>query len=180
MSAVRRALLLALLVAAAVPVVALAAAAPADGTLSVKAGDGQVSLNLKGAVIGLVGQGRVEIEAPKEDDCDELNVWDADVEKTRLKPTRVKAPNTGAFVTVCVFSGKDVRFRLIGQYQVRLTGKKISLSAVGRGPVTVKGDGGANDGTYAVNGSDHVSLPDDVKRFVLGPLPIAPLPNNLP
>jgi hypothetical protein len=132
-------------------------------------------------VIGLVGLGRVEIEAPKDDDCDLLSVWGAETEKTRLKPDR-----GGDFVTVCVFSGRDVRFRLIGQHEVRLTGKDgigkdISLSAVGRGPVSIKGSGGERDGTYSVNGGDYVSLPDELKRIVLGtPAPPPPVSGNLP
>jgi hypothetical protein len=183
LSAVRKALVLTLLVAVALPASALAdvGAVPADGTLSVKGGHGFVSLNLRGAAIGLVGLGRVEIEAPKDDDCDALNVWGAEDEKTRLKPARVKKGETTAdLVTVCVFTGKDVRFRLIGQHLVRLDGTKISLSAVGRGPVAIKGDGGATDGTYAVNGGDYTSLPDKLEKFTLGPLPPPPPLSILP
>jgi hypothetical protein len=181
LSAVRKALVLTLLIAALVPAVALAdvGAVPADGTLSVKGGDGFVSLNLRGAAIGLVGLGRVEIEAPKDDDCDALNVWGAEDEKTRLKPARVKKGETTAdLVTVCVFTGKDIRFRLIGQHLVRLDGKNISLSAVGRGPVGLKGAGGLTDGTYSVNGADYTSLPDEIKRFLLGP-PASPPPLSI-
>jgi hypothetical protein len=183
LSAVRRALVLTLLVAVAAPAAALAevGAVPADGTLSVKGGHGFVSLNIRGAAIGLVGLGRVEIEAPKDDDCDALNVWGAEDEKTRLKPARVKKGETTAdLVTVCVFTGKDVRFRLIGQYLVRLDGKNISLSAVGRGPVAIRGTGGLTDGTYAVNGGDYTSLPDETKRFQLAPQPPAPPLSILP
>ena len=183
LSAVRKALVLTLLVAAVVPAAALAdvGAVPADGTLSVKGGDGFVFLNLRGAAIGLVGFGRVEIEAPKDDDCDALNVWGAEDEKTRLKPARVKKGETTAdLVTVCVFTGKDIRFRLTGQNLVRLDGKNISLSAVGRGPVAIKGAGGLTDGTYSVNGGDYTSLPDEIKRFTLGPLPPPPPLSILP
>ena len=181
LSAVRKALLVTLLVAAVIPAAALAdtIAVPSDGTLSVKNGDGYVGLNLRGALIGLVGQGRVEIEAPKDDDCDLLNVWGAEDEKTRLKPARVRGKGETSLdlVTVCVFTGKDIRFRLIGQNQVRLDGKNISLSAVGRGPVAIKGAGGLTDGTYSVNGADYVSLPDEIKRFTLAPpAPPPPLP----
>ena len=74
-----------------------------------------------------------------------------------------------------VFTGKDIRFRLIGQNLVRLDGKNISLSVVGRGPVAIKGAGGLTDGTYSVNGGDYTSLPDEIKRFVLGPPAPPPL-----
>ena len=175
----RRALVLTTLLVAAIPAAALAdvGAVPADGTLSIRSGDGIVSLNVRGAMIGLVGSGRVEIEAPKDDDCDTLNVWGAEDEKTRLKPVRIRKGDitTSDLVTVCVFSGKDVRFRLVGQNQVRLDGLNISVSAVGRGPVAIKGDGGLTDGTYSVNGGDYVSLPDELRRFVLAP-PLPPLP----
>jgi hypothetical protein len=179
LSTVRKALVLATLLAAAIPAAAFAdvGAVPADGTLSIKNGDGTVGLNLRGAMIGLVGSGRVEIEAPKDDDCDTLNVWGAEDAVTRLKPVRIKKGDTTTsdLVTVCVFTGKDIRFRLIGQSQVRLDGLNISLSAVGRGPVQIKGDGGLTDGTYSVNGGDYVSLPDELRRFLLAP-PLPPLP----
>ena len=181
-SVVRKALLLTVLAAALAPAAAWAdpTAVPTDGTLSVKNGDGSIALNLRGAAIGLVGNGRVEVEAPRDDDCDALNVWGAEDEKTRLKPARVRKGATPAeLVTVCVFTGKDVRFRLIGQNHIRLEGRNISLSAVGRGPVTIRGDGGL-DGTYAVNGGDYTSLPDEPKRFILGPLPPPPPLSRLP
>jgi len=177
LSAVRKPLLLTLLAAALAPAAALAdpVAVPSDGTLSVKNGDGQVVLNLRGAAIGLVGNGRVEVEAPKDDDCDALNVWGAEDEKTRLKAARVKKGETTAdLVTVCVFTGKDVRFRLIGANKILLEGKNISLSVVGRGPVAIKGEGGVADGTYSVNGGEYTSLPDKLERFTLGPLPPPP------
>jgi hypothetical protein len=85
-----------------------------------------------------------------------------------------KGETTADLVTVCVFTGKDIRFRLIGQNLVRLDGKNISLSAVGRGPVAIKGAGGLTDGTYSVNGGDYTSLPDEIKRFMLAPPPPSP------
>lgn len=166
-------LLLMLLAALAVPSFASAdRAVPGDGTLSVRAGDGAVELKtFRGVAIGLVGQGVLRIEDPKELGCDALNVWGAEreFEKSKFKQREFN------FVTVCVFQGKDIRFRLVEpQASVQLQGWDISLSAVGRGVAFLKGKGGASDGTFAVNSSEYLSLPDEGRRFLLGPQP-APL-----
>jgi hypothetical protein len=164
----RQTLLLIVLVAFVVPAIALAeGATPGDGSLSVRGGDGIVELrNVRGLAIGLVGQGRVEVES---EDCDAVNVWDAEREftKTRLKPRDLE------LVTVCVFAGRNVRFRLLtSPLNVRLDGINISLTAVGRGVGFVKGKGGLLDGTYAANGGEYASLPDAGRRFfLLGPQP---------
>jgi hypothetical protein len=168
----RRFFVLPILAALALPVAAYAdAQGPGDGTLAVRNGDGGVTLNARGALIGLVSRGRVEVESPKDADCDALSVWGAEREKVQLKANELVGP-----VTVCVFGGKDVRFRLVGgPYHVRLFGQDISLSAVGKGVVTIKGQGGP-DGAYSVNGGEFASLPDEAKRFVLSsPTPPQPV-----
>ena len=164
----RQTLLVILLAALAVPAVAAAeGATPGDGSLSVRGGDGVVELrNLRGVAIGLVGQGRLEIE---NDDCDALNVWDAQREFTtrRFKQRELE------FVTVCVFTGRGIRFRLLtSPISMRIEGNDISMSAAGRGVGFIKGKGGLADGTYAANGAEHASLPDAGRRvFLLGPQP---------
>jgi hypothetical protein len=173
-NAMRRTLPIVLLVALLVPAGALATrVTPGDGTLSVRNGDGNIELkNLRGAVIGLVAQGRIEVESPKDDDCGALNVWGAERE---FETSKFKQREFD-FITICVFAGKDIRFRLVGQQTtVRLQGKDISLSAVGRAAAFLKGKGGAADGTYSVNSGEYASLPDDGRRFLLGaqPLPLS-------
>jgi hypothetical protein len=169
----RRSLVIALLVALTLPVGAFAAeTAPGDGTLSVRNGDGVVALNLRGVVIGFVGNGRLEIERAKDTDCDALNVWGAERERDAVKRDelgRVVRDELGKPVAICLFIGKDIRFRLAaGANELRLVGNKISLSAVGRGVVALKGRGGQQDGSFAVNGQEYRSMPDERRQFVVG------------
>jgi hypothetical protein len=170
----RRSLLIALLAALALPGLAAAdKTAPGDGTLSVRAGIGTVELkNFRGVLIGLVGQGTLRIEDPKDLGCDSFNVFGAEreFEKSKFKAREFD------FVTVCVFGGKDVRFRLVDpQTSVQIQGRDISLSAVGRGVALLDGKGGGPDGTFSVNAGEYLSLPDEGKRFLLGaqPVPLA-------
>ncbi len=158
----RRPLLALLLLALALP--AAAVAAPVDGSISVLDGVGTVTLTLRGVVVGRFDGGTLLVQA---DDvvCEELNVWGA--EKLVV---RVRAGDRGALGTTCVFSGKDIRFRLA---RVPATIKivnstNLDLSAVGRGSALLRGAGGPTDGTYSLNGDVYVSLPDEAQKVTLG------------
>jgi hypothetical protein len=173
----RRSAFFALLVALTLPVGALAAeSAPGDGTLSVRNGDGLVALNLRGVVIGFMVNGRLEIERA---DCDALAVFGAERERDALKRDelgRLVRDEFGRPTPVCVFAGKNIRFRLAAAgNELRFTGNKISLSASGRGVATLDGKGGGQDGAFAVNGTDFRSMPDERRQFFVGTaLPAAP------
>ncbi|MBA3364260.1 MAG: hypothetical protein H0U03_00525 [Actinobacteria bacterium] len=147
-------------------------AAPKDGTLSIKNGDGMVFINGSGAVI-------------------------AQVEKV-FKPggitlTDIVEEGSGATFTGCEWSketetasgvgtvtycrGTNIRFKLIGgQYKLRITNAKgINLSAVGRSRVDqvhLDGDGealGDDDGTFSFDGDlPYKSLPNKLDKFQLG------------
>lgn len=159
-----RALSVTLLAALLLPATALALGAAAnDGTLSVRNGDGFVSLNIRGAVIGKLESGVLEVEIPEVERCDELPVFGEDRQTERVKDLELVTR------TVCVFSGKEVRFRLVGgQQMIRIyRGRGVGISAVGRGIVRLKGVGGPQDGQYSFNDDAYASLPDEVERFEL-------------
>jgi hypothetical protein len=140
-----------------------------DGTLSIRNGDGQMRLTLdRGVAIGRIGSGSLTVVDPKNDDCYALLVWD-DGERAEPVPVVVeKALELREFR--CVFKGTNMRFRLGGLEgsNFRIVGTEIGLSAVGTGIGRIKGrllD--PVDGTYAVNGEEYASLPDDWKVFQL-------------
>jgi hypothetical protein len=147
---------LALLAALALPV-SLAAATPADGTLSVKRGRGTVVLKLKGTVIGRFKKGRVQIWdfRPFDDNVPHI---------TGCKPRR---PTLN--LTVC--TGRNVGFRVDERrYKVVVRGNGISISAVARGAVVVDGGGenGLPDGVMSIDDAAYQSLPDFATTFYLG------------
>jgi len=150
----RRSAVLALLAFLAFPgtAAAFAPAPPPDGTLAVKNGNGTVLLDtFRGAVLGRVASGKVIVVNPAGGDCAALLVWGAEAERPVRRIGELR----------CVYSGSNIRFRLIGDaIDVRALGSGISISAAGTGFVLIVGDGG-RDGTYAVNGTDPISLPDE-------------------
>ena len=157
----------ALFCAAALAVPASSAARPdgtGEGTLSVKNGEGKVTLDVRGAVVGRLGSGVLEIEDPKGGDCDALNVWGAERERREFRPKDFEA-----IVVVCRFTGSNIRFRLVGgQQAVRIKGAKdIDLSVVGRGAFVIRGTGG-KDGTFSLNGEPYTSLPEEPLKSELG------------
>lgn len=168
----RRTLLLAVLAALAVPAAALALkAAPGDGTLSVREGDGTIQLELRGAIIGRIGSGTLWLDDPKSGLCDEQLVFGADVESTRAVYSK------GEYELRCVYTGTNMRFRLVGgDHDISIVrGRDVAISAVGRGTAFLRGRGaisGLPDGTYSVDGRDYVSLPDAGRDLQIGtPLP---------
>lgn len=152
-------LILLALVAAAPAAAALAQRGAADGTVTIEGARGQVVVQARGAVIGRLDAGTLEIvDLSPEDDSDPIVVGRA---KERLK---------GGTHT---WRGQKLSFRLIGgSYRVTLRGSGIDLSAVGRGFVQVRGEGA---GLFSLTGDDCAlapercaPLPDKLTRFELG------------
>jgi hypothetical protein len=169
----RRTLLIAMLVALLVPVSASASPeASSDGTLSVRNGDGRLSLvNFRGAFIGRVEDGRLTIIEPRGGTCESQLVWAWDTLLERTLP----GGELGEGRLACIYTGLEIRFRLVGwNNEVRLRGMNIAASIVGRGTAVLEGDGGFFDGMYSLNGDLFRSLPDLPARLVLGVPPATP------
>jgi hypothetical protein len=166
----RRLLVPLLLLCAAFPAVALsdrAAAPPSDGTLTVRDGRGKLTLVIKGSLIGRFGNGTLKIEDLDQDEGNDPVVRGY----KSVKWGRGNSPT---------YSGKNVRFRLIGgRYRVQFTGKGLYFSLVARGRVLLDGNGSLGDGIfydgfYSLNGSEEESLPDDPTWVSLAPSPPPP------
>jgi hypothetical protein len=138
---------------------ALAADPPGDGTLSVKRGRGAVVLKLKGTVIGRVAKnGRVQIR--------DFRPFDGNDPQLACRP-HARRIATGTWLC----KGRNIGFRVDnGRFNVNVRGTGISISAAGRGWVTVDGAGdiGVNDGTMSIDSAPYESLPDFPTTFYLG------------
>jgi hypothetical protein len=166
----RRTVVSLLVLALAVPAVAAARPhAPGDGTLVVRAGDGNVRLTeFKGVILGRIANGTLVIVDPKGGDCDSLLVWEADDQWPRVRGIGEDK------VLECVYkTTTGMRFRLAGgPNTIRVNGNGMALSAVGKGLAYVRGSRvNVDDGTYSVEGSDWRSLPDDGRLVRIGSLP---------
>lgn len=150
--------LLAFLAVMAAP--AFAAAPVTDGTLSVKDARGVVQLSSRGSLIGRFERGKVTITDPNPYDARRPTVLGAEQVVYRNAKTTV-------------YSGKDVRIRIGGGLtHVRIEGRGIYVSAVGRGSGLIDGAGSTQagvfyDGVWSMNDEDYRSLPDDPTRFQL-------------
>jgi hypothetical protein len=151
----------------AVPAGALALATDtSDGTLLVKNGDGKVSINATGALIGALDKGTVKLVDPAEQNTGDLILKGCD------NNTKTFTDNT----ITC--SGKDLRYRVVeGRFKVRINGSGVDLSAVGVGfgdtPITLNGDPSLdvdNDGfgTYKLNDDKAKAIPDKPTILQLG------------
>jgi hypothetical protein len=150
----RRFLTFALLVALAVPATSAALpSGPNDGTLSVRDARGMITISARGGVIGSFAQGRVTIVDPIEGDGTGPIVSGEEI----YRPIDEKTD---------FYRGANVRFRIIGgRFTIRVQGRGINLSLVGKGSVTLNGagaveDGLSDDGSYSVNGSEYFAIPD--------------------
>jgi hypothetical protein len=141
---------------------ALAADTPADGTMSVKRGRGTVVLKLKGTVIGRVARnGRVQVR--------DFRPFDANEPQLTCRP-HVRLIGFGTWLC----KGRNIGFRVDkGRFNVNVRGTGISISAVGRGNVTVDGAGdtGVNDGLLSIDAAPYESLPDFATTYYLGTPP---------
>jgi hypothetical protein len=166
----RRTVVLLLVLALALPAAAAARKlAPGDGALVVRSGEGNVRLNdFKGVILGSISTGTLVIVDPRGGDCDAPLVWEADDQWPRVRGIGEDR------VLECVYkTATGMRFRLAGgPNTIRVNGKGIALSAVGKGGGYVRGSSlVVDDGTYSVDGSAWRSLPDDGKVVRVGSLP---------
>jgi hypothetical protein len=166
----RRLILLALALALGLPAAAVAARlAPGDGTLVVRSGDGNVRLTeFRGVILGRIANGTLVIVDPRGGDCDAPLVWSADDQWPRVRGVGEDK------VLECVYkTTTGMRFRLVGgPHTIRVNGKGIALTAVGKGSGYVRGSAFvADDGTYSVDGADWLSLPEAGRAVRIGSLP---------
>lgn len=147
------------------------AAEPAVGVLSVENGRGAVMLDLRGSVLGRLSVGTLRVT-----DNTPRDRYAALVVGRKLTQERV-GPRT------VVYRGQGLRFRMVGgAYRIMVRGSGISLSAVGRGVVSLDGEprfAGDYAGVYsleegvdcAVDQVMCIALPDEAERYVLGAAP---------
>ncbi len=149
----RNLLILAALTLTAVP--AALGAGRSDGTLSLKSASGLVAIAARGSFIGRCDGCRLVVDDPDPSDGPPPSVTGWGYVRN-LPGTKTR------------YGGTDVHFRLIdGFFRLQIVGTGISLSAVGRGSVTLRGDGFA-DGTYSLDGGPFASMPDVPTSFQLG------------
>jgi len=158
------------IVTAGALVCSVAAASPNAGELSVERGKGVVVLEIRGSVLGRLAAGTLRVtDLSPRDRFTEL-VTGRKVTEERIGPRTV------------VYRGLGLRFRMVGGgYRIVARGSGISLSAVGRGAVTLDGERKlATDdvGVYSLDGADCglepelcTPLPDEPERFLLEPTP---------
>ncbi len=157
--------------AAAVLGASAGAAGPDVGVLSVEDGRGMVMLDLKGSVLGRLSTGTLRVT--------DQTPWDrysALVVGRKLTQERVG-------LKTVVYRGQGLRFRMVGGgYRIVVRGSGISVSAVGRGVVSLDADPrlpGEDVGVYSLDDGvdcdiDRLlcsALPDELQRFTLGQPP---------
>jgi hypothetical protein len=136
-----------------------------DGTLSVRDGRANIQLKMKGSIIGRLAKGRLVVtDSPG---GATVIVRGAEVERNLTN-------NTTAY------SGTNIRFRIADdrRFAVKIGGKGLNFSAVGRGDGWIDGWGDPAggiffDGSYSLNGTDYPSLPNERMRFELAAPPPA-------
>jgi hypothetical protein len=152
----RRFLTFALLAALSVPATSAARdRGQNDGTLSVRDGRGTILITVRGGAIGSFARGSVTIVDPVEGDGTGPIVTGDEWSKQRNG-------------TTTTWGGTKVRFRIIGgMFKIRIQGRGIYLSLVGKGNVTLIGAGTGDDGSYSVNGEGYGPIPDFPLAFPL-------------
>ena len=142
------------------------AAGTANGTLSVAEGRGVVVIELRGSVIGRLGNGMLRVtDLTPRDRFGEI-VFGRELDEEPRGPRTV------------LYRGQGIRFRMLGgAYRIWVRGRGIDLAAVGRGAVVLDGDPRALEGTglYSVTGVDCgidallcTPLPDEPARLTIG------------
>jgi hypothetical protein len=134
-----------------------------DGTLTVREGRAAIQLRMRGTVIGRLGKGRLTVT----DSADGATII--------VRGEEDEIPISGR---TTVYSGRNIRFRIADdkRFVVKLAGKGLNFSAVGRGDGSIDGwgdpDGGVfYDGTYSLNGVEFPTLPNERTRFELAAPP---------
>jgi hypothetical protein len=146
-----------------------AGAAGEPGVLSVANGTGTVTLDLRGSVLGVLANGSLRVTDHTPRDRFTPLVTGRKFTQERVGPRTV------------VYRGIGLRFRMVGGgYRINIRGTGISVSAVGRGLVTLDADRrfAEDAGVYSFDGVDCaldsllcIALPDEPERFTLGPPP---------
>jgi hypothetical protein len=166
-----RKLILLACVCAGAAVVATAAqgADPETGTLSLERGKGFVVLDVRGNVLGRFTNGSITVTDRTPNDA-----YVATVTGRRMVVQRRLGPHR-LFVR-----GQGLRFRMLGgSYRIVIRGQGISLSAVGRGSVSIDGEprfAGDDLGLYSTESDVDCGLepqsclpvPDEPVRVRLG------------
>ena len=140
---------------------------PVNGTLSVEHGKGLVMLEMRGSILGRLGNGVVTVT-----DLTPRDRYTATVVGRKVKEIHVGLRTTR-------YRGQGLRFRMLGgNWRVVLRGAGVDVAAVGRGAVTLQADRVTpfdDAGLYSLDGVDCsldptscTPLPDDLERFALG------------
>ena len=123
-----------------------------DGTLSVRDGRATLQLKMKGGILGRMGRGKITVTEPVSDSATVV-----------IRGARARALNA----RTTVYSGQSIRFRISADqpFTVRINGRKINFSAVGRGDGWIDGWGNPAagvyfDGSFSMNGGPYKSIPD--------------------
>jgi len=157
-----------IVVVVAVAAAASAGAAPIPGSLSVDQGRGVVVLELRGSVLGRLGNGTLRVtDLTPRDPFGEIVTG-----KNLITEERVGARTV-------LYRGQGLRFRMLGgRYRIRVVGAGIAVSAVGRGVVVLDGERQDDEttGLYSLTEGVDCSieptlctpLPDEPERFTLG------------
>ncbi len=144
--------------------VAAAAAAVAtppmeDGTLSVRDGRASMLLRVKGSIIGRLAKGKITVTDSADGATIVVRGWES------------KVPLPGRTTS---YSGKGIRFRIADDHKfaVKLNGRGLNYTVVGRGDGWLDGFGDPTkgiffDGSYSLNAEPYHSIPDDKTSFQL-------------
>ncbi len=138
-----------------------------DGTFAVQDGRGSFQLqNVQGGLVGRVDRGKITITSPYSNTGTTI--------VRGYQTIKIKTP------TATVYCCKNIRFRTSGKFTVQIDqGVGVELSVVGRGKAMLLGAGyaelGLSDGTYQLNDSPGVPVPD-VRTWVTikAPMPAPP------
>jgi hypothetical protein len=164
LGAMRKTLLLLVLLALAVPVAGISATQVAEGTLSVDDGRGKVNVRARGGVIGRIERGSITIYDLTPADASQPVVSGVDEPPLLVGENGVR------------YRGAGLRFRVIGgNFRILVQGRGIDMSVVGKGEGFIEGDT-LEPGVYSLDGADcrrdRAScnpLPQPGIRFRLGP-----------
>jgi hypothetical protein len=164
LGAMRKTIILLVLLALALPVAAVSATSAGEGTLSVDDGRGKVTVRARGGVIGRLDRGSITIFDLTPGDANQPVVIGDD------QPVRLVGENG------IQYRGAGLRFRVIGgSFRVLIQGRGIDLSVVGKGDGFIEADDSLDPGVYSLDGADCRKdrdschpLPQPGLRFKLG------------
>lgn len=142
---------------------------PNTGTLSVERGRGVVMVDLRGSLLGRLAAGSLRVTDHTPNDRYVALVAGRRITQERVGPKTV------------LYRGIGLRFRMLGGgFRVVARGSGISLSAVGRGVVTLEAEprfAGDDAGVYSLDGVDCslepelcTPLPVVAERFLVEPV----------